>query len=95
MSLRKVTFFDREGRAFQNVDEDGQAKPAVFGVRWVNDDTLETIRVRGGERTDRYGKPIEKISPTTSKSPFYAGGSSNLDENPNGERTPTSGVGKA
>jgi len=95
MSLRKVTFFDREGRAFQNVDEDGQAKPAVFGVRWVNDDTLETIRVRGGERTDRYGKPIEKISPTTSKSPFYAGGSSNLDEKPELRENANVGGGKA
>jgi len=84
MSLRKVTFFDRDGAAFIAVDEDGQAKPAVFGQRWVNRDTLETIRVRGGERTDRYGRAIEQISPTTSMSPFFAGGPSNLDEERDG-----------
>jgi hypothetical protein len=39
-----------------------------------NDDTLESIRVRGGQRGERYGKPIEEITPTTNKSPFYAGG---------------------
>jgi hypothetical protein len=91
MSLRKVTFFDRNGAALMDVDEDWQAKPVVFGQRWVNQDTLETIRVRGGERTDRYGQPIEAISPTTSTSPFFAGGPSNLDkksEGRNGNRGP-------
>ena len=86
MSIRKVTFFDRGGAAFIPVDEDGQAKPAVFGQRWVNLDTLETIRVRGGERTDRYGRAIKTISPTTDMSPFFAGGSSNLDDEPEGRK---------
>src|SRR6516164_7003979 len=36
MSLRKVTLFDKEGSAVEPTDEDGQAKPAVLGVRWVN-----------------------------------------------------------
>ncbi len=49
MSLRKVTFFDSEGPALDPIDEEGQAKPAVLGVRWVNPDTFETIRVRGGQ----------------------------------------------
>jgi len=80
MSLRKVTFFDTEGRSLLLVDEDGQAKPAVLGVRNVNHDTLETIRIRGGQRTDRYGKPVEEIRPTASMSPFFAGGFSNLDK---------------
>jgi len=74
MSLRKVTFFDRHGPALQDVDEDGQARPSVFGVTWVNGDTFETIRARGGSRTDPYGRPIEPIAPSASMSPFYAGG---------------------
>src|SRR5258708_791684 len=51
MVLRKVTLFDKEGTAVEPTDEEGQAKPAVMGVRWVNPDTYETILVRGGKRT--------------------------------------------
>jgi hypothetical protein len=64
MALRKVTFFDHDGPALEPVDEEGQAKPAVFGVRWVNPDTFETIRVRGGHRTDPKGNAIAEVKPT-------------------------------
>jgi hypothetical protein len=64
MSLRKVTLFDQFGTTLNPVDEDGQAKPAVLGVRWVNPDTLETIYLRGGARTDPKGKVIQEIPPT-------------------------------
>jgi hypothetical protein len=70
MALRKVTFFDSQGPAVEPVDEEGQAKPCVFGVRWVNPDTFETIRVRGGKRTGPKGEPLEEIPPTPSLSPF-------------------------
>ncbi len=70
MSLRKVTYFDRKGVAIVPVEEDGQAKPAVLGVRNVNRDTLETIRVRGGNRTGRYSEVLQKIPPTLSTDPF-------------------------
>jgi len=72
MALRKVTFFDHKGPALEPVDEDGQAKPCVMGVRWVNPDTFETIRVRGGERTDPKGRSLERIRPTLDLSPFFA-----------------------
>jgi hypothetical protein len=72
MALRLVTFFDHEGRALEPVDEAGQAKPCAMGVRWVNPDTFETIRVRGGERTDPKGKKLEEIKPTLDFSPFFA-----------------------
>jgi hypothetical protein len=74
MSLRKVTFFDRPGRSLCDVDEEGQAKPSVFGVNWVNLDTFKTIRVRGGVRTDPFGNPISDVAPTVSTSPFDVGG---------------------
>jgi len=70
MALRKVTFFDRVGVAVQPVDEEGQARPCVFGVRWVNRDTFETIRARGGKRTGPKGEVLKEIRPTLSLSPF-------------------------
>jgi len=64
MSLRKVTCFDHEGQTLDPVDEEGQAKPAVLGVRWVNPDTLETIYLRGGKRTNPKGEVLQEIPPT-------------------------------
>ncbi len=72
MALRKVTFFDHSGPALEPVDEEGQAKPCVMGVRWVNPDTFETIRVRGGKRTGPHGEELEVIKPTLELSAFYA-----------------------
>jgi hypothetical protein len=70
MALRKVTLFDHDGPAIEPVDEEGQAKPAVLGVRWVNPDTFETIRVRGGHRTGPKGEVLQEIKPTRDVSPF-------------------------
>jgi hypothetical protein len=70
MSLRKVTMFDKEGPALVPVEEDGQAKPAVLGVRWVNPDTFETIRVRGGKRTGPKNEVLMEVPPTLDTSPF-------------------------
>jgi len=64
MSLRNVTLFDHEGVAEVPVDEEGQAKPCVLGVRCVNNDTFETIRVRGGKRTGPNGEVIQDVKPT-------------------------------
>ena len=70
MGLRKVTFFDKEGTALVPVDEDGQAKPAVMGVRWVNDDTFETIRVVGGKRTGPKGEVLMEVPSTADTGSF-------------------------
>src|SRR5712672_2534057 len=70
MTLRKVTLFDKEGTTLVPVDEDGQAKPAVLGVRWVNPDTFETIRVRGGHRTGPKNEILAEVPPTRDLSPF-------------------------
>jgi hypothetical protein len=60
MAKRMVTNFSRAGfPSYERIDEDGQAKPAVFGHPWVNPDTLATSRKHGGRRTDPKGKPIE------------------------------------
>jgi hypothetical protein len=70
MGLRKVTLFDKKGTTLVAVDEDGQAKPAVLGVRWVNTDTFETIRVRGGKRTGPKNEVLMDVPPTLDVSPF-------------------------
>ncbi len=70
MSLRKVTMFDKEGTTLVPVDEDGQAKPAVMGERWVNPDTFETIRVVGGKRTGPKNEVLREIPPTLDISAF-------------------------
>jgi hypothetical protein len=70
MGLRKVTLFDKEGRAIVPVDEDGQAKPAVLGVRWTNPDSFETIRVRGGKRTGPRNEVLMEVRPTLDTSAF-------------------------
>jgi len=60
MSKRMVTNFARAGfPSYEEVDEEGQAKPAVAGVRWVNPDTLRTLQRRGGRRTGPRGEPLD------------------------------------
>lgn len=70
MPLRKVTIFDRPGEAAVEYNEEGQAKPCVLAVRWVNPTTFETIRVRGGVRTGPKGEVLEQVPPTTDLSEF-------------------------
>ena len=72
MGLRKVTFFDKEGTTLVPIDEDGQAKPAVMGVRWVNADTFETIRVRGGKLTGPKNEVLLEVPPTLDTTSFIA-----------------------
>jgi len=63
MGKRMVTNFARAGfPSYEQVDEEGQAKPAVSGVRWVNPDTLATIRKHGGVRTGPKGEALEESS---------------------------------
>lgn len=60
MGKRMVTSFSRAGfPSHESIDEDGQAKPCVYGVPWVNPDTLATSRKHGGGRTGPKGEPIE------------------------------------
>ena len=59
MAKRMVTNFSRAGfPSYERIDEDGQAKPCVFGHPWVNPDTLSTSRKHGGGRTGPKGEPV-------------------------------------
>ena len=70
MGLRKVTVFDKEGTTLVPVNEDGQAKPAVMGVRWVNPATFETIRIRGGKRTGPRNEVLMEVPATLDTGAF-------------------------
>jgi hypothetical protein len=64
MAKRKVTHFSRAGfPSYEEIDEEGQAKPCVYGVPWVNVDTIRTIQRHGGRRTDPKGNPVAEPSP--------------------------------
>lgn len=61
MAKRMVSNFSRAGYpSYEKVDEDGQAKPCVYGVPWVNPDTLATISKHGGQRTGPKGEPLKR-----------------------------------
>lgn len=63
MAKRTVSNFSRAGfPSYEKVDEDGQAKPCVYGVPWVNPDTLATIAKHGGQRTGPKGEPWKQGS---------------------------------
>jgi hypothetical protein len=70
MALKKVTYFDKPGAAPRPETDDDQAKPNVYGVRWVNPETFETIRVRGGARTGPHGEVLQKVDPTLDLTSF-------------------------
>jgi hypothetical protein len=70
MALKKVTYFDKPGAAPRPETDDDQAKPNVYGVRWVNPDTFETIRVRGGARTGPHGEVLQEVDPTMDLTAF-------------------------
>jgi hypothetical protein len=60
MGKRIVSNFHRAGYpSSESIDEDGQAKPCVYGVPWVNPDTLATLKKHGSRRTGPKGEPIE------------------------------------
>lgn len=59
MAKRMVTHFSRAGfPSYEELDDDGQAKPCVFGVPWVNEDTLATSRKHGSGRSGPKGEPL-------------------------------------
>jgi len=60
MGKRMVSNFGRaDYPSYEKIDEDGQAKPCVYGQPWVNPDTLETSLRHGGKRSGPKGEPID------------------------------------
>lgn len=60
MGKRMMSNFGRAGfPSYEEVEEEGQAKPCVSGVAWVNPDTLATMRKHGGKPTGPKGEPLD------------------------------------
>ena len=71
MAKRMMARFDRGAfPTYERVEENGYPQPCVMGQPWVNPYTLKTIRRRGGQPTDPWGRPFdqgetpERTSPT-------------------------------
>ena len=59
MAKRMMTRFDTGAfPTYERVEENGTPQPCVMGQPWVNPFTLKTIRKRGGQQTDPWGKPL-------------------------------------
>ena len=59
MGKRIVSNFSRPGfPSSEAIDEDGQAKPCVYGVPWVNPDTLATLHKHGSRRSGPKGEAL-------------------------------------
>jgi len=68
MAKRMVSNFSRAGYpSYEKLDDDGQAKPCVFGVPWVNPDTLKTLQRHGSTRTGPKGEAFEGVAPAERK----------------------------
>ncbi len=64
MAKRMVSNFSRTGYpSYEQIDDDGQAKPCVQGVSWVNPNTLRTVARHGGVRTGPKGEPFAGVAP--------------------------------
>ncbi len=73
MARRMVTNFQRPFfPSYEEIDEEGQAKPCVYGVPWVNDDTLRTLAKHGGTRTGPKGEPLPADGAAAPRSPSAA-----------------------
>ena len=61
MGKRKMMNFTKTGfPQYEEVEEEGMAKPCAIGIPWVNVDTLTTLARRRVRRTGPKGEPLEE-----------------------------------
>jgi hypothetical protein len=64
MGKRKMINFAKAGfPQYEEVEEEGMAKPCAMGIPWVNVDTLSTLARRRIPRTGPKGEPLGEQSP--------------------------------
>jgi hypothetical protein len=60
MGKRMMINFAKAGFPhYEQVEEEGMAKPCAMGIPWVNVDTLKTLERRRIRRTGPKGEPLE------------------------------------
>ena len=60
MGKRRMSNFAKAGFPhYEEVEEEGMAKPCAMGIPWVNIDTLKTLDRRHIRRTGPKGEPLE------------------------------------
>ncbi len=58
MGKRMMVNFGKEGfPQYEEVEEEGMAKPCAIGLPWVNPDTVRTLELRRVRRTGPKGEP--------------------------------------
>ncbi len=60
MGKRMMINFGKEGfPQYEEVEEEGMAKPCAMGLPWVNLDTVRTLELRQVKRTGPKGETLE------------------------------------
>ena len=60
MGKRMMVNFGKEGfPQYEEVEEEGMAKPCAMGLPWVNPDTVRTLELRRVRRTGPKGETLE------------------------------------
>ncbi len=60
MGKRMMVDFGKEGfPQYEEVEEEGMAKPCAMGLPWVNPDTVRTLELRRVGRTGPKGEALE------------------------------------
>ena len=63
MGKRMMVHFGKRGFPhYEEVEEEGMAKPCAAGLPWVNPDTVRTLAERDVPRTGPKGEPLEPDS---------------------------------
>ncbi len=61
MGKRQMINFTKAGfPQYEEVEEEGMAKPCAMGIPWVNVDTLSTLARRHVRRTGPKGEPLKE-----------------------------------
>lgn len=62
MGKRMMVNFGKEGfPQYEEVEEEGMAKPCALGLPWVNSDTVRTLELRQVRRTGPKGEALETV----------------------------------
>jgi hypothetical protein len=69
MGKRQMINFAKPGfPQYEEVEEEGMAKPCAMGIPWVNVDTLSTLARRHIRPTGPKGEPLQKSGTQAKKS---------------------------